>query len=378
MSYANFLIHGPSLKGGIYDYKSYEAPKNKPQPASDEMKKIARLWENFKSNSFMLMLGSSAGAIAGALLIPGSPILGVALLAAAAAFNLFSLIRYLAASDQARHWRKEKADAPPPPKQASEPKQASIHREADAKYIEQTQKCQRYFQSLAIPAQYSMDFLKNFFDAAKNPLQYFRQHGCPDNIAIKPALDIYRQLYLSYTTSMNMAAMGIPNAERSAKLSRDGIDAHKELLIKANDYALESRKPMTAYGPNGIQQQLGGLPPNELAKMQTIHGYFDTCIKSTATQVKAALEDHFARYSQEHLNAEKNYHDALFQKIVAFVEAFNKKDLSKLTNIEDFKSPEYQKYMFKFPSLKDIPFDAAKLPGVTAADYQLYQSKCLR
>lgn len=120
---------------------------------------------------------------------------------------------------------------------------------------------------------------------------------------------------------------------------------------------------------------LQGNPPPDLAKMQVIHDYIAAHIQTCSNHLRPQIEEWHLRYLGAIETAKQNYMDRLFQKVVALVEAFNRNDFSNLTKLEDWASPIWENRQIPIPTIDTIPYDAARLPGITEAEYRHYFTK---
>lgn len=108
MSFPDFLLKGPSLEQGHYDYETYSDDYSG-TPTYSFREKMASIWENFSIYTRFMISGGVAGITAGLIVISNAAIppfwiLGGVILIASIAFTILSGVRYFQAGLQQRLW----------------------------------------------------------------------------------------------------------------------------------------------------------------------------------------------------------------------------------------------------------------------------------
>ncbi|MCE5316660.1 MAG: hypothetical protein LLG04_04775 [Parachlamydia sp.] len=328
LSYGTFLVRGTSMQGCAYVFKNFE---NK---HSAEIEKIMQMWNTFKSYSTWLLVASAGGLAAGAILLPEMALFGIAVVVASASLAILSAKRLLEASGQAKEWGQTTG-------------------RNDGMDVERARLCRQFYQSLVIPnenrEQYA--FLCRFFNSLANPMHGYIANGCRTDNQINAAKPFYHDLCLSFLSV------------------RNSDDQHNQMIPNVRPLITRVKEERLALNRSILERFLQTMQvPAQRLKVQVIHDYIATLFQNGERQLLAQFE---ARLSERE-QMKSVYLEQLFQKVKAFVEAFRHNDYSRLTRLEPFFSLAWDVNPYTFLRLDVTSYDAARLPGITQGEYNLY------
>ena len=362
MNFCKFLLYGTTAEWEADNYKNFHALAKEKNAVAPNIEKITLLWENLKTSSSVLTITCLVGMISGgAILASNVTLVGVALLTVSIALGILSFVRSRFAEDQLTNWKDIDIYRTPDSKTQLVSKPPA---DKFADYRSSVQNCLQYYERIPLSCENPEVFINDFFQD-KNPLSKII---CPPecNENVYNAFTIYQQLKLRY--------LFLPRELQLANLKLKG-DLQVALLTITDTVDNLIRQFEIVHNHLMNVKQITQIV--DLKKLKLIRDFIIESIKTAGCNASLQIEESSKQFITYDLVQERNNYIALItKKIMEFVSAFNKNDLSSFMLIEEFESKsKWICPVCYFPMFNQITYDPKKLCGVTDSEYQKYLVK---